>query len=353
MVHIGLKIITAAKHYPMLTTAIDRVGLPAVAKAASVYMRHPFGTRQFIESRDPFMANLLAKWDRDIGEMWRNFDPERSEAKALVTKAAFTPIDTVIGQVARITWLAAYKKAMDDFEWDERKAIDYAQKAVRDTVGTFEPKDLAAVRRGSELRKLFTMFYPYGATMFQREFERAAQLRIEGTTGREDDGVKPSGWMRGMRAVRSFFWILGIAAVLEQLFTKRRPPESVGELAKGVAVSAANSVPFARDIVGASLGERPYEISPAAGLGRSVTEIAKPVFTGQNVNLNKHLFEDGMSMLGYLFDLPTDQMAITAEGIYNQGQPGYEPWNVLIKPPAQETNPDFPFTLDLRRPIQL
>ncbi|MGA2223428.1 MAG: hypothetical protein ABSH41_03175 [Syntrophobacteraceae bacterium] len=339
MVHIGLKIITAAKHYPMLTTAIDRVGLPAVAKAASVYMRHPFGTRQFIESRDPFMANLLAKWDRDIGEMWRNFDPERSEAKALVTKAAFTPIDTVIGQVARITWLAAYKKAMDDFEWDERKAIDYAQKAVRDTVGTFEPKDLAAVRRGSELRKLFTMFYPYGATMFQREFERAAQLRIEGTTGREDDGVKPSGWMRGMRAVRSFFWILGIAAVLEQLFTKRRPPESVGELAKGVAVSAANSVPFARDIVGASLGERPYEISPAAGLGRSVTEIAKPVFTGQNVNLNKHLFEDGMSMLGYLFDLPTDQMAITAEGIYNQGQPGYEPWNVLIKPPAQETGP--------------
>jgi hypothetical protein len=334
MVHIGLKIITAVKHYPMLATAIDRLGLPTVAKAMSVYMRHPIGTRQFIEQRDPFMANLMAKWDRDIGEQWKNFDPERSEAKALVTKAAFMPIDTVIGQVARITWLAAYKKAMDNFEWDEAKAVDYAQKAVRDTIGTFEPKDLAAVRRGSELRKLFTMFYPYGATIFQREFERAAQIGIEGTTGTEEKAS--SGWWRGMSAVRSFLWILGLGALVDQILSKRRLPNSPGEVAKGVTAGAANSIPFARDIAGAAMGERPYEISPAAGLGHSVTEIAKPVFSGQPTNWNRHLFENSLSALGYLFDLPTDQAAITLEGAYNWAQGKGEPWNVVVKPPAQE-----------------
>jgi hypothetical protein len=337
MVHIGLKIITAVKHYPMLTTTIDRVGLTPVAKAMSVYMRHPIYTRAFIEARSPFMKGVLAKWDRDIGEQWRNFDPERSEAKALVTKAAFTPIDIVIGQVGRITWMAGYKKAMDSFGWDEAKAVDYADKAVRDTIGTFEPKDLATVRRGSDLRKLFTMFYPYGATLFQREFERAAQVGMQGTTGTErEPGSK---WWRGISALYSFFWLLGIAAFVEQMLSKRRPPENAGEAAKGVAAAAANSVPFVRDVVGAAMGERPYEISPAAGLGHSVTELAKPWFTGKSMNWNKYLFENAMTALGYAFDLPTDQMATTAEGIANQGQPGYEPWNMLIKPPAPEYGP--------------
>jgi hypothetical protein len=335
MVHIGLKIITAIKHYPMLFTTIDRVGLPTVAKAFSAYTRHPFETRAFIEARDPFMRNLMAKWDRDIGETMRNFDPERSEARVLTTKVAFTPIDTVIGFVARVSWLASYMKAMKTFEWNEAKAIDYAQKCVRDTVGTFEAKDLAKVRRGSELRKLFTMFYPYGSSMFQRFFEREQQafsLR-EGTTGTEDEGVQPSGWMRTFKGVRSFMWLIVAAGLVDEMMSHRKAP-SPDEAVKGMGAVAANSVPFARDVVGAALGERPYEISPAVGFGRALTDIVKPVFTGDQSRLDRHLFENSLTALGYIFELPTDQIAATAEGIYNWGNGGYEPWNVLWKPPA-------------------
>lgn len=120
------------------------------------------------------------------------------------------------------------------------------------------------------------------------------------------------------------------------MMSKRRPPESPGEVAKGIGVQAANLVPFARDVVGAAIGERPYEISPAAGLGRAVTELAKPVFTGQHTGWDKHLFENGLTALGYLSDIPTDQAAITVEDLYNWGQRGYGPWNVLVKPPAKE-----------------
>jgi hypothetical protein len=133
--------------------------------------------------------------------------------------------------------------------------------------------------------------------------------------------------------------MLEIVAFIEQAFGKLKSPKSAGQSVTGVAAAAASSVPFASDVVGAAMGERPYEISPAAGLGRAVTEIAKPVFAGKQEHLDRHLFENSLSALGYLFDLPTDQAAIAAEGLYNWGEPGYEPWNVLIKPPAAEYGP--------------
>ena len=334
MVHIGLILLTAFKHYPMLGLTIDRVGLPAVSKAIGAYMRHPREVREFIEQRSPYMQGILSGWDRDIAEKLRNFDPSRSELKDMVTTAAFVPIDTVIGQVARITWTAAYSKAMEELGWDEPTAIDYADKAVRDTVGSFDPKDLSAVRRGSQLRKLITMFGTFGESLAQRIFERSAQMKIQGPTGFENKSGAP-GWGRGARTILGLSLLFGMLGIFEALTDLRRPPGSASEVAEGVGEAASSSLPWGRSVFDMAIGKRAPEITPVEEFGRKLFDISKWAHE-EHPKWGKHIFESALTVAGYAAKLPTDFIDTLAEGIYNAGEPGWEPWNLFIKPPYEE-----------------
>jgi hypothetical protein len=334
MVHIGFKLVTAAKHYTMFATTMDRIGDRSVmAKAFQTYFRSPGEAREFITARSPFMDGISKRWQRDMAEKFRNFDPNRSEFRDFLIHLSFLPIDIVIGQVADVSWLAGYSKAMKKYGWDERRAIDYADKVVRDSVGSMEAKDLSRLRRGKELQKLFTMFYAYGSSEFQRFFERAAQLRIEGTTGEETSPADKS--KRFWKFLGSMVLLIGVVGMVEEMIGRRRLP-TAEELARSPFDQAATALPWG-NVALSTFGLSDYEpdMTPIEEVFKRGHKFFTPMWEGK-FHWNKSQYENLMTGIGYAFDVPSDFMATFTEGVYNWNEPNYHPWNLFIKPPYEK-----------------
>lgn len=332
MVHIGIKLWTVVKHVPQLLMIAEAGSGPATLNAIfhpeMGTLTHPFRVSEFIRSKDPWMKNFMDHWDRDLSQFYKNFDPTRWALRDTIQKASIMPIDIMIGFLARTGWMSEYNRIMEGGGGEE-KAVEYARKMVRDTVGSYDPKDLSAMRRGSEIYKLLTMFMTVPAALYQRFFRMGAQL----AGPNQGDFAE-----RSTRFFRSFCYIVLALGVADAVLSKRRTI-SGREAAEGVGFGLSNVLPIVRDVVppiaeGFTEGRsRPYQMSPAEEALETPAKIARDVHGGK---WDKHFFEDSLSALGYFTGLPTDQIATTAEGLYNFNEPGYHPWNVLVKPPANQ-----------------
>lgn len=81
---------------------------------------------------------------------------------------AMQPIMAMDNVVSTAVWMGAYKAQLGRDIHDEKKAVAYADKVVRLTQGAAGAKDLAAVQRGSEFFRIFSMFYTYFSAMQNR-----------------------------------------------------------------------------------------------------------------------------------------------------------------------------------------
>ncbi len=331
MVHIGFKLVTAAKHETMLATTFDRIKNPAIMqKAICAYLKHPLEIREFAHARSPYMRNIAQRWQRDLAEKFRNFDPAKSDFRDFIAKMSFLPIDIVIEHVADVSWTAGYIKAMEKYGWDESKAIDYADQVVRDTVGSSEAKDLPALMRGGELQKLFTMFCAYGITLFQRGFERTKQIGIKGTTGEEKD--RPVMWKRWFALIGTVIGLCVVSGIIENIMSNRRMPTEA-DLLKAPLDAAASAIPRG-DVIEGFFGVSSWrpEPVPAFDVLTRGWEFFHPLVSGK-FKWDQYQYENLMTVGGYAMRAPTDFLATFSEGIYDWNEPDYHPWNLFIKPP--------------------
>jgi hypothetical protein len=81
------------------------------------------------------------------------------------------------------------------------------------------PKDLAEVQRGSNVRKLFNMFYTYFSSTYNEMTKTVDMVRLGAAPKRE--------------LFRSFWWLIFLPALFSTLLRKREET-TAGDIVKGV-----------------------------------------------------------------------------------------------------------------------
>ncbi|CAK0775920.1 conserved hypothetical protein [Gammaproteobacteria bacterium] len=135
------------------------VGWKWVGTGILEYLRNPLEKTRQVNGLSGFMASRTRTMFRDLNEL-RN----RVEGKTLMREKferyEYSLISFFQQIVDVITWLGAYQKALGgEHDLDTARAL--ADQAVKDSQGGGEVVDQAGVVRGSQVNRLFTVFYDF------------------------------------------------------------------------------------------------------------------------------------------------------------------------------------------------
>lgn len=263
----------------------------------------------FIMENSKMMRTRLQTFDRDIHDSLKSV--KRSKALDVYERSLMIHIGKMQMLVDLPTWMGAYEYAYDTFaEGDRRAASDYADSTVRLTQGGGTSKDLAPVRRGGEFQNILVMFMTF--------FEAQVNLVFDEAKLTQRYGPKRAGQLTSNILLLSI-----IPALLMELLLVAAgvggpdDDESWGEWAfKNWALFQSAGIPILRDFVSATIGDYPYEVSPATGMLKQAVKFEKQLEQGE---LDKPLLRSGLKTLATFgpVPLPTNQLLLTGEYFYD------------------------------------
>jgi hypothetical protein len=283
----------------------------------------------FIAERSTEMRHRMNEIERDVREQLRDIhlklaDPATGalqRAKLAIEQRAYQGIAMLDYASAAPTWMGAYLKAMTPkakggLEMGEQDAIYFADKTVRNAHGGGGVKDMAAIQRGNEFQKLFTMFYTFWNHNINRIIDTSKRVR-ELPAGFAD--ARETGDWAGFRGdvgtliLRSFMYTLGVQAIHHMMHP---PKEEEGEegwikwFAKQMAMSASGGVPILRDIAGHYAGGKDYEMSPVASVVSNTDRLLADFKDGST---HERWIKHAMTEAGYILGMPLGQPGSTVQ----------------------------------------
>jgi hypothetical protein len=328
VVNLGFKVTSGIVQTLGYLNVVDELG-PVYAALGARAVMNPLKLKEkwkFIAERSVQMRNRLDNYDRDVREYAR-----RQAVIRGADKAWFYHIGMMDLALSVPAWLGAYQKAMDGGlenieKGDEAAAIEYADSVVRKTMAAGAAKDLAAVQRGGELKKLFTAFYSQLSIQFNL-LQRVAQRY--GLTGDK------------AAVIGSLFVLWFLPAILQEVIKGRGPDEDDDEKWLEWALRKEVLYPFqtvvlARDF--ANLVDRrletgrraDYDMTPAV---QGIEALANTVAAGTKLFSDEEFtqtdLKDALLAAGYAFHLPTRQTWITGEYLFSYLTGEVEPENPI------------------------
>jgi len=266
------------------------------------------------------LRNRMHDMDRDIGEaMDRTLG--QSGIRAVATHYGGYGVSLLDLGSAIPTWYTHYKKALA-LGYDEPDAVVIGDKAVRAAHGSAGPTDLAAIQRGGEVLRLFTVAY----TFFSHSYNRIRAIGRETKQGFEDAraGETADAFNKFSSAAwRSLWYIVLLGAAEEAIapIPTDHGHESIGAMvSKGIAYQLTGTVPFLRDIGRAILyGKGDIAPTPLSSMyttiGGAVSDVYKQA-AGQRVKNN--FLREEIEALGYALKLPgAGQAGATAQYLWD------------------------------------
>lgn len=313
IMQMGFKITTMLAQPMGITQSVELLGY----RWTAVGVKQVYGNLRRIPellqetyARSPFMANRMQSFDREVRDITKQLQPGMGRFGWLqvLKDKAFVPMGMVQMGVDLPTWWGAYAKGVKDFAGDEAKAAQYADSIVRMSQGSGSTKDLARVQRGSELLRLFTMFYSYFNTFYQLGARRIAHLR---------DHHSPADIFRAANTAL-LLWFM--PAVFGELLAGRGPGDDDDKW-KWASIQILQypfqTVVGVRDLASGIFGEFGYQITPA----QSAPGAFVKWFTSVKKALEKEdpalLAKPTAEALGYAFSLPMKQPIITVGNLWN------------------------------------
>lgn len=292
--------------------SVGEVGLGPMTRAVSTFIKDPGAARDFIFEKSGEMRNRLNEVDRDMRDTMQRDLLGQSGPLATVRRGSMMGVAMIDMASALPTWLAAYETALKG-GMDDADAVAAADLSVRNAHGAGAAKDHAAIQRGSEFQKLFTMFYSFWNHMYnrQRDLVRAAG---------EARSARDFGALLG----RSFFYLIA-PSIIHGLVSGGSSSQSDNETwgawaAKHVALGLAGGVPIARDLVAAAEGGRSYAVTPAAGgvqiIGTALKDAGRALGMIQGDPSDRWV-QHAVQAPGYVFGLPTGQASGAAQYLWD------------------------------------
>lgn len=300
--------------------------------------------RDFIFERSGEMRNRMNEVDRDVREHLREIDLRLMDTTSgavargtdLMKAHAYQGIAMLDMASALPTWMGAYHKAMapevkGGKGMSESDAVYFADKTVRNAHGGTGIKDQAAVQRGPEFFKLFTMFYTFWNHNVNRLMDTARMAQALPETYRNGTPGEFRGDL-GTVIMRTLIYTLGIQSMHGMLHPKKNDDGDSNWLTwagKEFAASAFAGIPILRDLSAHYLSGKDYSVTPAASMvdaiGKSGTDAAN-LATGKEAN-DKWL-KHTLVTAGYVFGLPLGQPASSTQFLWDVSQGKQNPHEI-------------------------
>ena len=300
--------------------------------------------KDFVFERSGEMRDRMNEVDRDVREHLREIEirlmdtTEGAVARGtdLMKARAYQGIAMLDMASALPTWMGAYHKAMaaeadGGLGMGEADAVYFADKTVRNAHGGTGAKDLAAVQRGPEFFKLFTMFYTFWNHNVNRLMDTARLAKSLPETFRTGEPGEFKGDL-GRVIMRTLIYTLGVQAMHSMLYPSKDAEGDtnwLGWAAKEFTAAAFAGIPVLRDLSAHYLTGKDYAATPAAGI---VQAVGNSGTDAMNAMLGKEaspkVLKHTVTTAGYVFGLPLGQPASTAQFLWDVSQGDQNPETV-------------------------
>lgn len=314
VVGMGFRITTMLSQTAGFANSIQRLGTIGMADGLRAFLKNPAQAIGFVHSRSGEMRNRMNDLERDIRQALLKIEGKtdfRSEAQ----RFAFRGIALFDHAVTIPTWIGAYNKALKEGRTDAEAAA-YGDKMVRDTQGAGSAKDLAAVQRGGEMLKLFTMFYSYFNVLYNRQRTLVRDARAVRSVGEAMDVLAQS------------FWLLVVPQLLGQLLTGQGPDddEDWGSwAARNIFFGLFSGLPWFRDAANTvnnmAGGKGNYggaKLSPVQGVWDTLIHTGKDVASLINGDDTSETgIKYAFNSVGLILGLPTGQVGTTSQFLWD------------------------------------
>lgn len=312
MVGIGLRVTTMLAQFTGFSQAQEMLKPGSLVKGIRMSLANPVEASRFVNKLSGEMRHRSDQLDRDVREgilALKDFTKKASQVK----RFAYYGIAMADRMVTVPTWLGAYHEHLEAHPQDEQGAIANADRVVRLSQGSGAIKDMARVQRGSEFQKLFTMFYSYFSALYSRSRNLTRDIR------RASVQDVPH------LAARALF-LIAVPAVMGELLTGRGPDddESWSKWAvKRMLLYPFMAVPGLRDAVSV-LDSGHYTATPVARaidtfkrLAGDIGDLAVEGYEGGiGEDAVRKFVRHSLESTGYVFGLPTGQIALTVDNIW-------------------------------------
>ena len=268
---LGFRVSTALLNICNIGPMMAYVGPAEAVKAINSFYAHPQRQYNTIMAKSVFLRNRAETMDRDFGRLVKD------NSNSAITKGAFWLITKTDLMLACPLWMHEYQKAYQDGIAKgvdpvnvEAAAVRAGDAAVRRVFGSGQTVDLAAVQRGGEFEKMFTMFYSYFSIV-----HNAIALKVWEARKARVDGKKLT---QALAPVLTgiIFW-MAIPAVIEAGIRAMidDADDDLADVAKNAGITfistAVGGIPVLRDVL-------PMALKAAAG---------EPVYNIRNNPLNE------------------------------------------------------------------
>jgi len=308
----GFKATTAIMQITGLSASLDKVSAKYLGVEFARFLRHPLQMTEEVRALSGEMRNRPANLDRDIRGQLRQMTGQNS----LLTQAqrfAFHGIAIADTMVTVPTWMAAYRKALDDGKSEDVARLE-GDAAVRLTQGAGGPKDLAAVQRNNELMKALTMFYSYFNVLYNRMRDM----------GRDVQSITDM-----PRFLARALFTIAIPAFAADIIVGRGPDDEDDYpqwLARKIALYPLMSIPLLRDVASSLDSGFDYKFTPLASGLEKLAKLGKA--TAKAVTDEDEMEWGGFAVkaaetIGYLAGVPgTAQVSATGKYLWrvNEGE---------------------------------
>lgn len=178
MAGLAFNVISALKQPLGILQSVARVGGQDILGATAQFIRNPVAMTREAQGVSPFMQNRARTRFRELNEL-RNALEQQGAIRQTMSRYGYALIMAVQQQVDVITWHAQLNKSLRAGA-DIQDAVAHADQAVIDSQGSGMTKDLAAIERGGEWRKLFTVYYGFMNTVLNLEVNALTSKRSLG-----------------------------------------------------------------------------------------------------------------------------------------------------------------------------
>jgi hypothetical protein len=311
LVALGLRVTTMLQQWTAIFPTIGREGLLPTLQAIGKFYSSPIQMANFVNEVDPKMKFRKDSFSQELAIFRDRFGKKFFGGHNAIINASFYMIEMFDAMVRYPTWVVGYQNAMKETGGNHVAAVEAASKTVAKTQGWGSEKDLAMWQRGgktrSEYKKLFYMFSTYFNLFANQLWETQARWRL--------------GNISTAKAAQQYMWTMIFPAMIGGILQRWRLPEGGEWLTDQIRYLLAG-VPVVRDVANGMLnlfvggGPVDYQMSPVERIPNKMLQVAQHL-ASDKPDATRKAAMDALELSGYAFRLPTGQLSVTMDGVFD------------------------------------
>jgi hypothetical protein len=333
VVGLGWRFSTMMMQLSGYSNSIEVVGAQRMTEAVFNFVRNPFEATEFVRDKSPEMRVRFDTIDRDINrEITLAMQPSvvggTIQTAGLIKTFAFHGIGALDLLVSVPTWMAGYNRALERGA-SEEQAIYEGDKAVRQSQGNADTKDLAAIQRGTgtggEFMKALTMFYSYMSAYYQRQRG----------LGRDTARAFDEGDIAAFPALLArAWWLIIVPPLLSQLLAGRGPDDDEDPALwafEEIISQMLGPIPIVRDVWSPAFKRATgqpsfgYKMTPAQGAFDTTVNVAGDLGRVARGEETKRMTRNTLELLGYSTGMMTGQIAASTQFLVDVSEGDQQP----------------------------